>query len=55
MRLYLLFVYKNNKAVNSMGIKGTIPELFKEAERITTELLKDEPKAEIRTKMTYWD
>lgn len=53
--LYMMFVYKNGVAYNTMGIKGTLEELYKEAERISREIFKEDRKAEVRTKITFWD
>ncbi|WP_372011376.1 hypothetical protein NBRC13296_12505 [Paenibacillus chitinolyticus] len=54
-RLHLLFVYKDEKPYNSMGIKGTVDELYDEAKKISEEILKDSPKSEIKTKLVFWD
>nr|WP_186322849.1 hypothetical protein [Paenibacillus xylanexedens] len=54
-RLYLLFIYKDGVAYNSMGIKGTADELFEETKRITKEIHNVTPRAEVGTKLVYWD
>jgi hypothetical protein len=51
----MMFVYKNGVTYNGMGIKGTLKELYEEAERISAEIFKEDRKAEVRTKITFWD
>lgn len=55
MRLYMMFVYVDDVAYNSMGIKGTLDEIYNEAARISKEIYSINPRAEVKTKINFWN
>jgi|GEM_PF-6181942 len=52
--MFMMFIYVNGTAHNSMGIRGELDELYLIAEQETKKLFKTNPHAEISTKITKY-
>lgn len=52
--MYMMFVYVNGAPYNSMGIRGNLDEIYQEAEGISKDLFKQNPRYEVTTKITMY-
>jgi hypothetical protein len=52
--MYMMFIYVDKKVYNSMGIRGELEELHAKAAEISKQLFKENPRAEITTKITMY-
>lgn len=53
--MYMMFIYVNNKIYNSMGIRDDdLGVLYQKASEISKEIFKDNPHAQIDTKVTMY-
>ena len=52
--MYMMFIYCNRKPYNGMGIRGSLEELYKQAENITKDIFLLNPKADVAVKITMY-
>jgi hypothetical protein len=49
--MFMMFIYVDDKIYNSMGIRGDLDELYKQAEEISQDIFKLNPKSEVKTRI----
>ncbi|GMX64516.1 hypothetical protein Elgi_37850 [Paenibacillus elgii] len=52
--MYMMFIYVDGKAHNSMGIRGELEELYAVATQEAMKLFKVNPRSEVTTKITMY-
>jgi len=52
--MYMMFMYIDNKVINSMGIRGGLDELHVIANQEAKKTLKANPRGEFSTKITMY-